>query len=204
LFFCATGFSQAHDGSIKLQKKMQPAAVIELPYTTDVITAALNDFLSKKGRSKGNDLKGFTTYRNTQQLRNDSANADLYFKIERKSRDEKGLSIVYLLLTTPDETSAVSNSLHYLNMEQAKSYLNELVPAIEAYDLELKIKDQNDLIIAAESKQKKLSGEGEDLEKKKESIIKKIEDNKLLQQSQALEVQNQKQKLAALVSKRRS
>jgi hypothetical protein len=204
LFICATVFSQAYDGSIKLQKKMQPAAVIQLAYPTDVITAALKDFLSKKGRSKGNDLKGFTTYRNTQQVGSDSANADLYFKIERKSRDEKGSSMVYLLLTTPDETSAASNALHYMNMEQAKSYLNELVPAIQAFDLELKIKEQNDLIIAAESKQKKLMGEGEDLEKKKTTIIQKIADNKLSQQAQDMEVQNQKQKLAALVNQRKA
>jgi hypothetical protein len=202
-FLSAVALPQAQDGSIKFQKKMQPAAVIELAYPADVITAALNDVLSKKGRSKVNDLKGFTTYRNTQQLQGDSANADLYFKIERKSRSEKQLSVVYLLLTAPVETSAASANLHYLNMEQAKRYLNELLPAIEAYDLELKIKEQNKLIIAAEAKQKKITGEGEDLEKSRAALTQKIADNKLLQQSQDLEVQNQKQKLATLVSQRK-
>lgn len=194
-------FSQAYEGSVKFESKMQPAAVIELNYPEATVTAALKDYLSGKGKSKGNDLKGFTTYRNTQATQNGTENADLYFRIERKSRKEKEVSTVYLLLTPVQGTTS---NLHSLSMEEAKTYLNELVAAIDAYNLEQTIRDQNKVIMAAEAKQKKLVNEAADLERKRAETAQKIADNKLLQQAQDLEVQNQKQKLAEMVARRRN
>jgi hypothetical protein len=180
---------------------MQPAAVIELPYPEDVIAAALKDYLSRKGKSKVNDLKGFTTYRNTQPTQNGTENADLYFRIDRKSKQEKETSTVYLLLTPIEGTTS---NLHSLNMEEAKTYLNELVTTIEGYNLEQKIKEQNKMIIDAEAKHKRLLNDGFNLERKRLELIQKISDNQLQQQAQGLEVQNQKQKLAEMVSRRKS
>ena len=204
LFITGLIFGQAQEGRVEYQKSQLPAAVIELPYAPDIVSAALNDYLSKKGKSKGNDLKGFTTFRNTQLAQNDSANADLYFRVERKGKQDKETSIVSLLLTMPKEGEVTANKVHYLNMEQAKTYLNELVPAIEAYNLEMQIKDQNQAVIKAESKYKSLADDGADLEKKRVTIEKKIQDNKNEQQAQGTEVGNQKQKLMAWISQRKS
>jgi hypothetical protein len=198
------GFAQAMDGSVMVSKNLQPAAVIQLPYASDIVADALSDYLSKKGRSKGTDLKGFTTFRNTRAAADNSANADLYFKVERKSRQEKGSTLVSLLLTAPKEGDVASGSLHYMNMEEAKAFLNELVPAIEAYNLEQSIKDQNTAIIKAESKYRNLVEDGTDLEKKKTAIEKKITENKMDVQSQEGEIALQKQKLAALISQRKN
>jgi hypothetical protein len=197
-------YGQAREGAVEYQKSQQPAAVIELPYSPDIVKAAMSDYLSKKGKSKGTDLKGFTTYRNTQSLQSDSANADLYFKVERKSRKEKETSVLSLLLTMPKDDAANSNNLHFLNMEQAKNYLNDLAPAIEAYNLELVIKDQNKSVMKAESKFKSLNDEGNDLEQKRLAIERKIQDNKREQQAQKAEVENQKQKLTSWVGQRKS
>jgi hypothetical protein len=162
----------------------------------------MSDYLSKKGRSKGNDIKGFATYRNTQALLGDSANADLYFKVERKSRQEKEVSLVSLLLTTPKD--GAPQNVHYLQMDQAKTYLNDLAPAIEAYQLELQIKEQNEKVIKAEAKYKDLAGDGADLEKKKADVEKKRTDNQQDSRKQANEVEAQKQKLSQLVGQRKT
>jgi hypothetical protein len=63
LFVALLGYSQAMEGSVTYLKKQQPAAVIELPYAPSVVNDAMKDYLSKKGRAKGNDIKGFTTFR---------------------------------------------------------------------------------------------------------------------------------------------
>jgi hypothetical protein len=175
----------------------------------EIVIAAMTDCLSKKGKSKGNDIRGFTTIRNTQATQNDSVNADLYFKMERKSRKEKQITVISLFLTSPVEGSATSN-MHHLNMEQAKPYLNSIVPAIEAYSLELEIKDQNEAVAKSESRYKNLANDGDDLEKKRVSIEKNMEDNKQniqqnknAQQNQVTEVESQKHKLVELVSRRR-
>lgn len=197
-------FGQSQEGTVEFQRSRQPAAVIELAYAPDVVIAAMNDFLSKKGRSKGNDLKGFTTYRNTQQASAESVNADLYFKTERKSRQEKEVTVVSLLLTIPADSGVRVKNVHHLNMDQAKTYLNELVPAIESYYLEMQIKEQNEAVSKAESRYKDLINDGNDLEAKKENIEKNIRENKNKQQAQMSEIENQKQKLADWVSKRKT
>jgi hypothetical protein len=84
------------------------------------------------------------------------------------------------------------------------------VPAIEAYNLELEIKDQNEAVAKSESRYKNLPNDGDDLEKKRVSIVKNMEDNKhniqqnkKAQQNQVTEVESQKHKLVELVSRRR-
>ena len=73
-----------------------------------------------------------------------------------------------------------------------------------AYDLELKIKEQNAAVTRAESKLKELTSEGEDLEKKIISLQKKREDNKTDVQKQDNEVQQKRQQLATLVGQRKA
>lgn len=202
LFIMSVGFGQAQEGSVTYQKKHQAAAVIELPYAPGIVMSALNDYLSKKGRSKGSDLKGFTTFRNTTPVENDSTNADLYFKVERKSRKEKDISMVSLLLTNPTAGTATANQ-HHLDMEEAKSYLDGLMPTIEAYNLELQIKDQNAAVTTAEARYKNLKNDGADLEKRKQELEQKIHNNNMEQQTLLNEIELQKQKLATKISERK-
>jgi hypothetical protein len=202
LFIASFIYGQAREGTVSYQKNALSAAVIELPYAPDMVNEAMNDYLSKKGKSKGTDLKGFSTFRNTEALAYDSTNADLYFKIERKSRQQKNTSLVSLLLSSPKADMTTAN-IRYLNMEEAKDYLNGLVPAIDAYNLELKIKEQNEVIKKAEAKYKSLVSDGEDLERKKRGIEEKIVANKQDIQAQGNEVETQKQKLATWVSTRK-
>jgi seryl-tRNA synthetase len=89
-------------------------------------------------------------------------------------------------------------------MDDAKDYLNGLETTINAYILELTIKDQNDAVIKAEAKYKNLANEGEDLENKRAGLEKKIADNKNDQQLQLKEIENQKQRLTQWVSQRKS
>jgi len=203
LFISASSMGQAIEGTVDHQKKRQPAAVIELPYPPSVVNAAMNDYLSRKGKSKSSDIKGFTTYRNTQPLQSDSSNADLYFKTERKSRKEKEVTVVSLLLT-PNTGPGNTSNLHYLSMQDAKDLLNDLSEAIGAYNLELAIKEQNASVAKAEAKYRALTNEGDDLDKKRAAIDRKIEDNKNDQQQQLKEIENQKQKLAQWVGQRKS
>ncbi len=203
LLISVFGYGQAYESAVQYQNKLQPAAVIELPYPPSVVNGAMSEYLSKKGKSRSNDIKGFITFRNTQPVQSDSVNADLYFKTEHKSKKEKEVTVVSLLLM-PIESQINTGNLHYLTMDDAKDYLNGLATAIDAYNLELTIKDQNDVIIKAEAKYKSLANEGEDLENKRTSIEKKIADNKNDQQQQLKEIENQKQKLTQWVGQRKS
>ena len=201
--FSIAVFAQAQSGTVMHQKVRHDAAVLELPYSPDMVNTVLNDYLSKKGKSKVEDIKGFTTYRNTQPMQQDSVNADLYFKVERKSRGEKDNSVVSLLLRTPNDNKQVAN-VNHLDMEEAKTYLNDLMPAFIAYDLELMIKDQNKSLIDAEAKLKGMQNDNESMKNKIRNLEKDLEKNLQEQQRQSDAINNQKQKLAELVSQRKA
>ena len=194
-------FAQATEGTVSFKKSKQSAAIIELPYSSDVVNASLNEYLSKKGRSKDTDARGFTTFRNTQQLQGDSLNADLFFKVEGKDRQSSKVS---LLVTQDVSKATATNAVNNMTMEQAKAYLDELVPVIESYNLEILINQQNDAIIKAESKYKSIRNEADDLDKKRLSIDRDIEEKRRELQKQEDETSLQKQKLAELVSRRKS
>ncbi|MEI6947388.1 hypothetical protein V9K67_09370 [Paraflavisolibacter sp. H34] len=195
-------FGQAEDGTVVYNKTAQPAAVLSLPYSAELVNAAMEDYLSKKG-SRAGDLKGFKTFRNTQLAQGDSLNADLYFKVTRKSRSEKDASTVYLLVGIPPEATATPMRETYLTREQAKTFLNGLVPVIEAYNLETLIRAQNEVVIKEEKKYRSLQEEGNDLEKRKTDMERKITANKQDQEAQNTEVERQKQALAQLAGQRK-
>jgi hypothetical protein len=201
VFTSAGVFAQATEGTVSFKKSKQSAAIIELPYSSDVVNASLNEYLSKKGRSKDTDARGFTTFRNTQQLQGDSLNADLFFKVEGKDRQSSKVS---LLVTQDVSKATATNAVNNMTMEQAKAYLDELVPVIESYNLEILINQQNDAIIKAESKYKSIRNEADDLDKKRLSIDRDIEEKRRELQKQEDETSLQKQKLAELVSRRKS
>ena len=153
LLFVSFLFGQASQGLVTYQNKQQPAAVISLPYSAELINMVMNDYLSKKG-SKASDIKGFKTYRNTRLMDNDSTGADLYFKIDPANTKDKVQSTVYLMVGVPNEDIANRNPGAQFTMEQAKTFLNNLLPVMESYKLEIQIRDQNDLVSREEKKSK--------------------------------------------------
>ncbi|MBC7903755.1 MAG: hypothetical protein H7Y27_10040 [Gemmatimonadaceae bacterium] len=201
LLIIGAASGQARETTVENTAAKQEAAMIEVPYSPDMVTAAMNDYLTKKGRSKGTNIKGYTAYRNQNQASADSVNADLYFKVERKSRSEKETSIVTLLLNTPAVSTAPNTA--FLNMEQAKQYLNDLTPAIAAYGLEQEIKDLTESVSKAESKLKSLKNDADDLEKKRSSLENKMKENREDQEKQQAEVEKQRLKLAMVTGQRK-
>ncbi len=196
------GFSQAIATKVDYQKSSQPATVIELPYNPDLVSGALKDHFSKKG-VKESSSKGFLVYKGVQLAAADPNPSDLYFKIDRKSRKESDIAVVYLLVTKPGENPATRSSEDNYGMNQAAIFLSDIGPSIEAYSLEQNIKGQDDAVKKAEKKYNSLVDDGKDLEKKKKSIEDKIQENIKDQENQRVELEKQKQALEALNSKRK-
>jgi hypothetical protein len=201
LLLSAPVFAQATEGLVQYKQKQYAAAVTELPYSTDVIESAMKAFLSNKGRSSKDDVKGFVVFRNTQLNADRSQNADLYFKVD-KNRKEKNASVVSLLLSKPE--TALNATVNNMSMQEARVYLDELSVAIAAHHLELMINDQNKNIIKAEDDYKEMTQDAAKMQNKMTSLQKDIEENAKKQELKLAQVNNEKQKLAALVSKRKS
>lgn len=179
----------------------QPGTSIELPYEPKVVHAIIDNYFSKDG-AMSEDLNGFKTFRNSQFVRGDSINADLYFKVAPKSRSEKDQSIVYLMVGMPNEDITVRKLETHFTRDQARDFLNNLASVSEAYNLEMEIKHQHETVIKAEKRYNNLVDGGAHLTNRKKVNEQKLLSNKYDQDKQNAKVEVEKQILAQLVDQR--
>ncbi len=194
--------AQSFEGTVKHQGRQQPAAVLEVPYSNDIVMAAMANYLSKKRKSAETDIPGFATFRNSQ-MPDTGENADLYFRVERKTRHEKDISVVYLLLTTLNEAQIPRDTLHYLNMKDARAHLDDLALVITAYDLEKQVSSLYDEIHFMESVYGNLDDDRKQIETEQKTLNGKFARNAEALQDKRVEIDAHKRKLAELTGQRK-
>ncbi|HXB45574.1 MAG TPA: hypothetical protein VNV85_16020 [Puia sp.] len=165
--FKMTTYSQAqsYEGKLEYQKTMQQVAIIELPYKTSVVEDAIRDYLAKKGL-KNSSSKGFDVFRGAKLDDADPEASDLYFKIERKRRD-KDYTVISLLATKANQDilgRPLADSTGQI--DKAKSFLNNLVPYVDAHNTEVQAGDQQEVLKKAQKKFDALVSDQTDIEKK--------------------------------------
>jgi hypothetical protein len=208
LFFSTAANSQsAYEGSIEFSKKKQDAYVIDFPYPPQAVEDALVKkmetlgYKSKEEKGVFNKDKGFRAYKAAYITAISSNSMDYMFKVERKSRKEKDEAQLFLVVMKGDDNQA--RSFDAYTVSNVKNFLNGLMPDVEAADLEIKIKDQEDVVASAEKKQRKLESDLDDMEKRLKKLQGDIEDNKKDQEKQKQEIINQRNGLDALKGKRK-
>jgi hypothetical protein len=198
----------AYEGSIEFSKKKQDAYVIDYPYPPEAVENALIKkmeslgYKTKEEKGMFNKDKGFRIYKAAYITAVSSTSMDYLFKVERKSRKEKDEAQLFMVVMKSDENQI--RTFDAYTVSNAKGFLNGLLPEVEAADLELKIKDQEDVVSKAEKKQKNLESDLSDMEKRLRKLQDDIEQNKKDQESQKKEIINQRESLDALRSKRKA
>jgi hypothetical protein len=195
--------TSAAEGKIEYQKGEKPAAVIELPYSQEIVEGALKDKLTKVG-VKEERLKGMQVFKGARLTPTDGEVADLYFKVERNGKKEDNRSTVYLILGRPNENVALRTPNDAYRLQDAKTFLNNLAPVVDAYNLELNITQQEELIKKSEKNLKSLMDDQKQYEDKIRDLQDKITQNKLDQDAQTAELNKQRATRDALISKRAS
>ncbi len=127
---------------------------------------------------------------------------DYIVKVERKSRREKDESVLYMILSK-DGNNAMSR-LNSATVGKARSFLNDLLPHVEAFDLELQIKEQENTVAKAEKKLKDLKDDQESMEKKIKNLEDDLKKNAKDQDDTQKDIENQKVALEALRGKRKN
>lgn len=192
---------QATEGTADFQKTQQPAAIIELPYAEKVVDKGIADYMLKKG-SKGSDSKGFNTFRGYKLRDSQDYTSDLYFKTDRK-RGEKDITVVTLIVGKNGEDVKTRTSPDNSTLDGAKDLLNDMVASIDAYNLELQIQDQDEVVKKAQKKFDGLADDQKDYEKKIKNLEDKLDQNKKDQDKQQDEIKRQKDILDTLRGKRK-
>lgn len=202
LAFCICRFSsaQSYEGTVDYQKKNETAIIIEFPYPPSVVEDAIIDKMERLGYKK-KESKGFLLFKNAILTDISAEPADYMIRVDRKSRKDKDESIVYLLVNRNDE-NIVARRDALLN-SNAKTFLNKLAPEVDAYNLEVQIKDQENVVSKAEKKFKDLQDDQESMEKKIKKLQEDLKDNAKDQDNQQKEIERQKQLLEAMKGKRK-
>ncbi|MEO8403880.1 MAG: hypothetical protein ABI480_04780 [Chitinophagaceae bacterium] len=199
-------FSQSYSGKIDYEKKKQDAVVIDYSYSQEAVENALIQKIEGMGNKareqKGlfNRDKGFIVFKNASVSDISDRSMDYIVKIERKSRKEKDETTVYLVLNKDGEN--VLTDMDVETMSRVKSFLDHLLPDVEAADLELQIKAQEATVTKAEKKFKDLQDDQQSMEKKIKDLQDNLRTNAKNQEQQQKEIENQRQSLEMLRGKR--
>lgn len=194
-------FSQARYTFIAFKDVQKPALQAEYPYPEKTVSNAIDAKLTRLG-FKGKDYKGYTVYRSVNLPELGSQRYDLYFKVDRKSRKEKDAAVVNMLISAGNE-NFIDESSNSEVINNGKSFLDNLMPSIAAYDLQQQINALEEILNKAEKKYKNLREDADDLQKRKRKIEQQIEENLKDQKDQQAEVEKQRQVLDALKVRQR-
>jgi len=193
--------AQAHEGSIEYNKGKQACIVMEYKYPPEAVQNAMRAKLLSLGyggkEEKGmfNKDKGFRVYKETTVGEISPNKYDYAINIERKSHKEADETVVSLVVFK-DNVNALSK-LSREELEKVKSFLNNLLPDVEASNLEILIGAQ---ILSVEKADKKLRTLQDENKKLQESLEKNIKDQEL----QKKEIENQNKSLDALKGRRKT
>src|SRR5450432_2799696 len=102
-------FSQAQYKFIDFKDAQKPAIVYDLTYPEKTVDGALSDKLGKLGY-KGKESKGFTMYRSVSLPELGAGNYDLYFAMDKRSKKEKDITTVTMLISTGNENFVSDSS----------------------------------------------------------------------------------------------
>lgn len=199
--------AQAYEDKIEYNKVKQACLVMDYKFSPlaveNAIISKMNN-LGYKGREERgvfNKDKGFRVYKGALITDISTSRYDYIINIDKKSRKEPDVALLYLLIMTDD-----GNALPRLNTEElgkAKSFLYNLIPDIEEASLELDIIAQEDVVSKAEKKLKTLQSDKDDMEKRIKKLQDDIKSNEKDQERQTSEIENQRKALEALKGKRK-
>ena len=200
--------AQAYEGSIEFSKKKQDAYVMDYSYPPEAVENALIKkmeslgYKTKEEKGMFNKDKGFRIYKAAYITDVSNTSMDYIFKVERKSRKEKDEAQLFMIMMKNDENAARTNDA--TDAGNAKRFLNDLLPEVEAANLELQIKDQEDVVAKSEKKQKNLEDDLDSMEKRLKKLQDDIEQNKKDQEKQKKDIITQRSALDNLKGKRKS
>lgn len=179
-------FGQVYDGMVEYNKKDQPAVMSDYKFPEETVEKALKEKLEKLGL-KVKSSKGFLVAGNSIISSIAPGPMDYAFKVDRKSKKEKDITTVSMVMTSGDVSNTAANS------SNAKTFLSDLTPAVDAVNTNNMVNDQYTALTKAQKKYKGLQDDQTSLEKKIRNLQDDLTANAKDQADQLKEVQRQQE-----------
>jgi hypothetical protein len=206
-----TARAQSSYTTIQYNKNMQPALVLELPYTTNDVEGTILEKLKQIGYNpetqghlfwKKNKTDGFYVFNNVVLPSLSTQKLDMYFKVVKKNNEEKNNSTLYLLVSTGNENFA-SPAGDTTLWNSSKMFLNGFIEKTVAYNLEQNITAQENTVKASQKKLATLQKDEKDLSEKIKRYQNDLGNNQNNQKDQQQDIENQQKLLESLIVKRK-
>ena len=200
LFISTVALSQSYEGMVEFDKKKQDAFLIDWSYSPEAVQNAIVKRMEQLGykpkEEKGlfNRDKGFLVFRGAFVTEANANRLDYIVKVESKSRKNKDEATVSLILLKDGVNAKAGFTAE--DVLRVKDFLVNLRPDIEAADLEIQIRNQEEAIAKSE---KKMAG----LKSDKEELEKKLANNISEQEATQKDIDNQRVTLEVLKGKRK-
>lgn len=201
--------ARPREGMVDYEGKRAHGYTIEIASNEDLVESTMKEQL-KKMKVKVKEDNDFWEVKNTVFPKVRKEAVDGYMKIEKKSRKEKEVSIVTLILTEPGIEPGADESV-ITDAKENKSDIDEygafnLLIKLNGYsamnNIDLSIAIQEEEVRELEKKYKDLVENGEDFEKDLEKTQDAIKENKKDQEKQMEELEKQKEVLMKIRSKK--
>ena len=152
-------YGQVYESKIDYNKTSQAAVVAEYKYSEEIVQKTLRDKLERMGY-KIRNTRGFLVITNAVISSISSKPMDYAFKVERKSKREKDIALLSVIVKENEVNATADNS------EKLKSFLSELIPYIEATNVDFMVNEQYAAVVKSQKKLKSLQDDQNSLERK--------------------------------------
>ena len=188
-------YGQVYESKIDYKKTSQAAVVGEYKYSEEIVQKALRDKLERMGY-KIKSTKGFLVVTNAVIGSVSSRPLEYAFKVERKSRKEKDITLLSAVINENDANATADNS------EKLKSFLSELIPSIEATNVDFMVNEQFSTVVKSQKKLKNLQDDQNSIERKIRNLQDDLKKNAKDQEGLQKEILGQQEVLDAYKAKK--
>ena len=188
-------YGQVYESKIDYKKTSQSAVVGEYKYSEEIVQKTLRDKWERMGY-KIKSTKGFLVVSNAVIGSVSSKPLEYAFKVERKSRKEKDITLLSAIINENDANATADNS------EKLKSFLSELIPFIEATNLDFMVNEQYDAVVKSQKKFKNLQDNQNSIERKIRNLQDDLKRNAKDQDEMQKEITKQQELLDGLKAKK--
>lgn len=202
LLFTLGGFAataQPTMGTTDFGKLAQSSIIYNLPYSEDIVAAALQKKMSSYNASL-KMVKGFYVYRNVVIPEISSRPVNLYFNVDKKGRKNKNEATLSMLIA--DDKDVFMQSANEADLfRRGKDFVNSFDSEVNSSQLNFDVTVQEKEVDKAAKKVKQLENEQDDLKKKIKKMEEQLSKNEKDLKAETENLDAQKKQLEVLKNK---
>ena len=188
-------YGQIYESKVDYNRTQQAALVSEYNYPEQIVEKTLRDKIEQMGY-KIKSTRGFLVISNATLSDISSKPMEYAFKVERKSKKEKDIAVLTAIMNENGVNATADNTA------RLKSFLTDLIPSIEAVNLDFMVNEQFNVIVKSQKKLKNLQDEQSSMERKVRNLQDDLKKNAREQDDMLKEITKQQELLEAFKAKK--